>query len=39
LKALGIEVVASSRAGLDAFRREERKRITELVKAADIDVK
>jgi tripartite-type tricarboxylate transporter receptor subunit TctC len=39
LKALGIEIVASSRAGLDTFRREERKRITELVKAADIDVK
>jgi tripartite-type tricarboxylate transporter receptor subunit TctC len=39
LKMLGIDVVASSRAGLDTFRREERKRITELVKAADIDVK
>jgi tripartite-type tricarboxylate transporter receptor subunit TctC len=39
LKTLGIDVVASSRAGLDTFRREERKRITELVKAANVDVK
>jgi tripartite-type tricarboxylate transporter receptor subunit TctC len=39
LKMLGIDVVASSRAGLDTFRREERKRITELVKGTDIDVK
>lgn len=39
LKTLGIEVAATSRAGLDAFRREERKRLTELAKAVDIDVK
>jgi tripartite-type tricarboxylate transporter receptor subunit TctC len=39
LKTLGIGVVASSRAELDQFRREERKRITELVKAANVDVK
>jgi tripartite-type tricarboxylate transporter receptor subunit TctC len=39
LTTLGIDVVASSRAGLDTFRREERKRITELVKAANVDVK
>jgi tripartite-type tricarboxylate transporter receptor subunit TctC len=39
LKTLGIDVIASSRAGLDTFRREERKRITELVKIADVEVK
>lgn len=39
LKTLGIEIAASSRAGLDAFRREERKRIAELVKALDVDLK
>jgi tripartite-type tricarboxylate transporter receptor subunit TctC len=39
LKMLGIEIAASSRAGLDTFRRDERKRVTELVKVADIDIK
>jgi tripartite-type tricarboxylate transporter receptor subunit TctC len=39
LKVLGIEIVAGGRKELDAFRREERKRITEVVKAAGVDVK
>ena len=39
LKALGIEVVGGSRTALDEFRRNERKRITELVKASGVDVK
>ena len=36
LKTLGVDVVGSSRAELDAFRRNERKRITELVKASGV---
>lgn len=39
LKTLGIEVVGGSRKELDDFRRSERKRITELVKASGVDVK
>jgi tripartite-type tricarboxylate transporter receptor subunit TctC len=39
LKGLGIDIVGSSREGLDAFRRDERKRITELVKASGVDLK
>jgi tripartite-type tricarboxylate transporter receptor subunit TctC len=39
LKALGIEVVGGGRKELDAFRREERKRITELVKATGVEIK
>ena len=39
LKGLGIEVAGSTRAELDAFRRDERKRITELVKASGVDLK
>jgi len=39
LKALGVEIVASGRSDLDSFRREERKRITELVKASGVDLK
>jgi tripartite-type tricarboxylate transporter receptor subunit TctC len=39
LKNLGIDMVAGSRTDLDAFRRDERRRITELVKAAGVDVK
>ena len=38
LKTLGIEVVGGSRKDLDDFRRNERKRITELVKSADIKI-
>ena len=39
LKVQGIEIVAGGSQELDAFRSEERKRITELVKAAGVDVK
>ena len=39
LKTLGIEVVGGGRKELDDFRRTERKRITELVKAAGVTVK
>ena len=39
LKALGIEIVAGGIKELDDFRRNERKRITELVKGAGVDVK
>ena len=36
LKTLGVDVVGSTRAELDTFRRNERKRITELVKASGV---
>ena len=39
LKGLGIEIVGSSRAELDAFRRDQTKRIAELVKASGVDLK
>ena len=40
LKTLGVEIAAGSRADLDAFRRDERKRISELVKAlGGVDLK
>ena len=39
LKGLGIELVGSTRAELDAFRRDQTKRIGELVKASGVDVK
>jgi tripartite-type tricarboxylate transporter receptor subunit TctC len=39
LRVLGTDVVAGTRADLDAFRRSERKRISELVKASGVDVK
>ncbi len=39
LKGLGIETVGSTRAELDAFRRDQRKKIAELVKAAGVDAK
>jgi tripartite-type tricarboxylate transporter receptor subunit TctC len=39
LKALGAEIVGSSRSELDAFRREQRKQISEIVKASGVDVK
>jgi tripartite-type tricarboxylate transporter receptor subunit TctC len=38
LKTLGIEIVGGGIAELDAFRREERKRITELVKATGVKI-
>jgi tripartite-type tricarboxylate transporter receptor subunit TctC len=38
LKGLGIDVVGGSRAELDQFRRNERKRIAELVKASGVQV-
>ena len=39
LKGLGIELVGNSRSELDAFRREQTKRIGELVKASGVDLK
>ncbi|MBI4206723.1 MAG: tripartite tricarboxylate transporter substrate binding protein [Betaproteobacteria bacterium] len=39
LKVLGIEIVGGGRKELDAFRRDERKRVTELVKASGVDIK
>jgi len=39
LKALGIDIVGGSRSVLDDFRRNERKRISELVKASGVDIK
>ena len=39
LKGLGIELVGSSRSDLDAFRRDQTRRITELVKASGFDLK
>ena len=39
LKGLGLDIVGSSRAELDHFRREQRKQITEIVKASGVNVK
>ncbi|MGH8661842.1 MAG: Bug family tripartite tricarboxylate transporter substrate binding protein [Burkholderiales bacterium] len=39
LKVLGIEIVGGGRKELDSFRSDERKRITELVKASGVDIK
>ena len=39
LKSLGLEIVGSSRAELDAFRRDQRKRLDELIKASGVNVK
>ena len=39
LKGLGIELVGSTRAELDAFRRDQTKKISELVKASGVDLK
>ena len=39
LKVLGVEIVGGNRAELDAFRLGQRKRISELVKAAGVDIK
>ncbi|HSF21445.1 MAG TPA: tripartite tricarboxylate transporter substrate binding protein [Burkholderiales bacterium] len=38
LKTLGIEIVGGGRAELDAFRANERKRVTELVKAGGVSI-
>jgi tripartite-type tricarboxylate transporter receptor subunit TctC len=39
LKGLGIDIVGSTRAELDAFRRDQTKRISALVKAIGVDTK
>jgi tripartite-type tricarboxylate transporter receptor subunit TctC len=39
LKVLGIDVVGSGRSELDAFRRSEATRFSEILKAADLDLK
>ncbi len=39
LKGLGLEIIGGSRSELDAFRRAQRKQISEIVKAAGVDVK
>jgi tripartite-type tricarboxylate transporter receptor subunit TctC len=39
LKILGIDIVGGGRKELDAFRRAERKRISELVKASGVELK
>lgn len=39
LKVLGIETIGGGRKELDAFRSSERKRVTELVKAAGVEIK
>ena len=39
LKTLGIEVIGGGRKELDDFRRNERKRVTEVVKAAGVSIK
>ena len=39
LKALGLDLVGSSRSELDAFRRDQTKQISEIVKASGVDVK
>lgn len=39
LKALGLELAGSSRSELDAFRREQKRQISEIVKVAGVDVK
>jgi tripartite-type tricarboxylate transporter receptor subunit TctC len=39
LKGLGIDLVGGSRTELDAFRRDQTKRISELVKASGVDLK
>jgi len=39
LRALGVDTVGSSRTEFDAFRRDQRKLITEIVKASGVDLK
>ncbi|MGH8648094.1 MAG: tripartite tricarboxylate transporter substrate binding protein [Burkholderiales bacterium] len=39
LKTLGIDIVGGGRKELDSFRSDERKRITELVKASGVEIK
>ncbi len=39
LKVLGIDIVGGSRAELDAFRRSEGKRLSDIVSTANLEVK
>jgi tripartite-type tricarboxylate transporter receptor subunit TctC len=39
LKSLGYDLVGSTRAEFDTFRREQRKQISEIVKVSGVDVK
>ena len=39
LKTLGIEIIGSSRAALDAFRKSESKRLGDIVKQANLEIK
>jgi tripartite-type tricarboxylate transporter receptor subunit TctC len=39
LKGLGLEIVGNSRTEFDAFRRDQRRRIAEIVKASGVDLK
>lgn len=39
LKGLGVDIIGGSRAELDAFRRSEAKRLGDIVKTANLDVK
>jgi tripartite-type tricarboxylate transporter receptor subunit TctC len=39
LRGLGLEIVGNSRTEFDAFRRDQRRRITEIVKASGVDLK
>jgi tripartite-type tricarboxylate transporter receptor subunit TctC len=39
LKLLGIDIVGGSRKELDAFRKSEAKRMGDIVKAANLDIK
>ena len=39
LKGLGVDVVGSSRSELDAFRRDQKKRISDVVKVSGVDAK
>ena len=39
LRSLGTDAVGSTRAELDAFRRAQTKKITELVKTSGVDLK
>jgi tripartite-type tricarboxylate transporter receptor subunit TctC len=39
LKGLGLDIAGTTRAEFDAFRRDQRKRISEIVKASGVDLK
>ena len=39
LKVLGIDIVGGTRAELDAFRKSESKRLGDIVKPANLDLK